>query len=479
MSAGMTMEAKKKTSYIAPSHDIKPRWTSISPQYENNSLATSERSHSENQIESGFGHSFSRIRVLSDETGSNQSDRAMNERSRSIPQIGDRTPVMQECPLALTSPRLCPFGGACHTCPPHIQAKLSVNQPDDKYEQEADGIAEKVMRMADPSQQQAIPVSSKSGDLVIQRECPECEDDEESLQRKGLSEQGIAVSNHSMDMPPIVHEVLRSPGQPLDSSTRAFMEPRFGHDFSRVRVHTDAKATKSAQTVNSLAYTFGNNVVFRAGLYTPNTMTGQRLLAHELTHVLQQYNGQSTSLQRQSEETEEDANQTITATTSAQTTAATTTATTTTATTAAPITVTVNGITYYNTRAGAEAAVPTHVSPRSCFVWRDGPTGHPWRVIPGTGCAHWVAHQRGISGPGCYDNYALRVSQVVAGLTSYNLPNARVGDIWTNIGGSHTGIVRGINTNSAGTVISVNVEHCSSGSGGVVTSTFTSGYFYR
>src|SRR5262249_51739086 len=82
--------------------------------------------------------------------------------------------------------------------------------------------------------------------------------------------------------------VLRSPGRPLDASTRAFIEPRFGHDFSQVRVHTDTRAAESARSVNALAYTVGRNVVFGAGQYAPQSYAGRRLIAHELTHVIQQ-----------------------------------------------------------------------------------------------------------------------------------------------------------------------------------------------
>lgn len=92
----------------------------------------------------------------------------------------------------------------------------------------------------------------------------------------------------SQDVPPIVHEVLRSSGQPLDASTRAFMEPRFGHDFSRVRVHTDARAAESAREVNALAYTVGRDVVFGKGQYALATGAGKQLLAHELVHTIQQ-----------------------------------------------------------------------------------------------------------------------------------------------------------------------------------------------
>jgi hypothetical protein len=85
-----------------------------------------------------------------------------------------------------------------------------------------------------------------------------------------------------------VKDVLNSPGQPLDSETRNFMEPRFGRDFSQVRVHTDAQAAKSAEAVNALAYTVGRDVVFGAGEYRPGSDSGRGLLAHELTHVEQQ-----------------------------------------------------------------------------------------------------------------------------------------------------------------------------------------------
>lgn len=142
--------------------------------------------------------------------------------------------------------------------------------------------------------------------------------------------------------------------------------------------------------------------------------------------------------------------------------------------------VTQNGITYYSTREEAEANVPAHVFPKNCFVWNDGPQGYPWRPIPGTGCAHWVAHELGIDGnPGCYVARAIRVTQVIDGKTRYNLADAQLGDIWTNTNRSHCGIVRRINRDQDGRRVSVSVEHCSSGQGGVVTGNFSSGYFYR
>lgn len=112
--------------------------------------------------------------------------------------------------------------------------------------------------------------------------CDECKNKQGVLQRKSSN------NSEMSEAPPIVHEVLNSSGQPLDESTRAFFEPRFQYDFSKVRVHTDSKAAQSARAVNALAYTVGRNVVFGAGLYTPGTSTRSRLLAHELTHVVQQ-----------------------------------------------------------------------------------------------------------------------------------------------------------------------------------------------
>lgn len=116
-------------------------------------------------------------------------------------------------------------------------------------------------------------------------ECAEC--GKKRLQRK--------VANHTEPeiVPPIVHEVLRSPGQPLDPTTRAFMEPRFGHDLSRVRVHAYEKAAESARAVNALAYTVGRDLVFGTGQYVPETNEGKKLLAHELAHALQQGQAQS------------------------------------------------------------------------------------------------------------------------------------------------------------------------------------------
>jgi hypothetical protein len=153
------------------------------------------------------------------------------------------------------------------------QAVTRLLQPHGGDEQGADQVAEQVMHMADP-----VPFAADN------------EDKEKSpLMRQQSGEPGANTATQSPDVPPIVHEVLNSgSGQPLDVVTRAFMESRFGHDFSQVRVYTDEQAAESARAVNALAYTVGSNIVFGEGEHALGTDEGRRLLAHELTHVLQQ-----------------------------------------------------------------------------------------------------------------------------------------------------------------------------------------------
>ncbi|MFL6858310.1 MAG: DUF4157 domain-containing protein [Allosphingosinicella sp.] len=119
------------------------------------------------------------------------------------------------------------------------------------------------------------------------RNCDGCDNLDRVLQRRPPSAGSVGLSD-SVQAPPIVHEVLRSSGQPLGKSERAFFEPRFGHDFSSVRVHSDAKAAASAQEVGAEAYTVGSNIVFAGGRWSG--AAGNDLLAHELAHVVQQAN---------------------------------------------------------------------------------------------------------------------------------------------------------------------------------------------
>ena len=182
-------------------------------------------------------------------------------------------------------------GGECIECSNKkkltqpLQTKLRIGKANDSYEQEADSLSEQIMRMPEPNlgrKQNGIIASP-----LVQRRA--------SRSTSGLDE-----------APPIVHEVLKSPGEPLHAATRAFFEPRFGHDFSHVRVHTGPQANESARAVNATAYTIGQNMVFDAGMYQPHSSRGSRLLAHELTHVAQQSTGVfSNGLQREAREGEE------------------------------------------------------------------------------------------------------------------------------------------------------------------------------
>ncbi len=117
-----------------------------------------------------------------------------------------------------------------------------------------------------------------------------------AISRKGAACQGVLLS--SLDAktgpdvaPGAVHDVLRAPGRPLDAETRAYFEPRFGRDFREIRVHDDAEAAQSASAIFASAFTVGSHVVFGDGRFSPTTPKGRRLLAHELTHVMQQDGG--------------------------------------------------------------------------------------------------------------------------------------------------------------------------------------------
>ena len=155
-----------------------------------------------------------------------------------------------------------------------IQPKLVVGEANDPLEHEADRVADQVMS--------GLAVSVADGPPQISRKCTDCEG-EEKLQKKPAQSQ-----TRVGEAPAIVHEALRSPGQPLDAATRAFMEPRFGHDFSKVRVYSGLHAEQSARDMNARAYTVGQHIVFAAGQFAPATEAGRHLLAHELTHVVQQ-----------------------------------------------------------------------------------------------------------------------------------------------------------------------------------------------
>ena len=125
------------------------------------------------------------------------------------------------------------------------------------------------VRKTDPT---ATPAVTPSRGGWLQRHAPE----------------SLPGGRSDSSVPPIARDILRSAGQPLDATTRSFMEPRFGHDFSHVRIHTGSKASESAEAVSAQAYTVGQQIVFGANKYAPESLAGRQLLAHELTHTVQQ-----------------------------------------------------------------------------------------------------------------------------------------------------------------------------------------------
>lgn len=163
-------------------------------------------------------------------------------------------------------------GGECSECAKKkdsLQRKPVVGPATDTYEQEADRLADQVL--ASPA-----PRAVSDGPTRIQR-----------YSRPDTGNTDTA--------PESVSRVLAGSGKPLAPALRQDMEQRFGHDFSRVRVHSDASAGQSAQELNALAYTVDHNIVFGAGKFNPDRREGRRLLAHELTHVVQQTGGGSAS----------------------------------------------------------------------------------------------------------------------------------------------------------------------------------------
>lgn len=169
-------------------------------------------------------------------------------------------------------------GGECEECRKRdeeersrtgrLQAKLALGAPGDLFEREADRIAERVAGGGFGTGGVSTGPAGPAGARPVLRKPADARDGGEA--------------------PAVVEEALRAPGRPLPPAVRGFMEPRIGHDFSRVRVHTDDLASRSARAVGALAYTVGSDVVFGEGRYAPDTGAGRNLLAHELVHVVQQ-----------------------------------------------------------------------------------------------------------------------------------------------------------------------------------------------
>jgi hypothetical protein len=169
-----------------------------------------------------------------------------------------------------------------------IQPKLVVGAVNDPLEHEADRVADQVMRMPDPD------VSIAAAPPQVSRKCAACEE-EETLQTK-LTPSANATA--TLDVGAAVRATERG-GEPLPGALRSYFEPRFGHDFGRVRIHADAMAAVSARALQARAYTIGSGIVFGDGQYAPGTREGRRLLAHELAHVAQQ--GQAPALAENAE----------------------------------------------------------------------------------------------------------------------------------------------------------------------------------
>ncbi|MGH8864097.1 MAG: eCIS core domain-containing protein, partial [Burkholderiales bacterium] len=180
-----------------------------------------------------------------------------------------------------------------------IQAKLKISEPGDVHEREADRVADEVMRMPEPGATQETAATEQLQAPKIQRLCTDCQEQAmramaEGEEEKKEEEQAVQMkeapgrSSAATSAAPAGLGNMTAGGQSLSDSTRAYFEPRFGHDFGHVRIHNDQSAAESAESVSAKAYTLGRDIVFGAGEFAPDTTEGRRLLTHELVHVVQQ-----------------------------------------------------------------------------------------------------------------------------------------------------------------------------------------------
>lgn len=189
-------------------------------------------------------------------------------------------------------------GGGCAS---RLQAKLTVGPAHDRFEQEADRVADRVMRM-EGAQAAEGEVSQRASGSAVRRLCDECEDEQRSRSAGGREGNRAAaepelvrlLSDGGRSEQPLDPrtadsiQAMRGGGRPLPAAERAFFEPRFGRDFGDVRIHDDASAARAAGAIGARAFTLGSDVAFAAGQYRPGSREGRHLLAHELTHVVQQ-----------------------------------------------------------------------------------------------------------------------------------------------------------------------------------------------
>jgi Domain of unknown function (DUF4157) len=331
------------------------------------------------------------------------------------------------------------------------QTKLHVSQPGDHYEREAERVASQVVSAsadhASAGTSHTVPsVHSANGvTLRLQRQLRGAQDDRADEPVGLVPDARDIFSTAELDHAQLSKQQKQTPAEiflKADSSTPAsvvpdgvaerisqtqggghaleprgceFMEGCFGADFSQVRVHANGESDQQCRNLGARAFTFGRDIYFARNEYRPETTAGRALLAHELTHVLQQEGGRlEASVQRACEEFTHGANAVTD--------------------------------TWCQTQQEAAALVTTACNDRDDFVYRDGPASHPWRRIPGFGCAHYVSHDRGIStGPAwanCRSDRSVTVGQVVQGRTQRPLAEAQVGDVWATNSLGHSGVVR-------------------------------------
>ena len=178
---------------------------------------------------------------------------------------------------------------------PVVQTTLKVGKPGDKYEREADAVADRVMRMDEKESLQMQPLDQEEEELQMKiRMQPEEEEEEIQMQIQRqpatTGEQILKNAGENAQITPVEKNIgaLRGNGPRLSPETRMFFEPRFNYRFDKVKVHTNALAADTATMLGARAFTVGNDIVFGHNQYNPHSMSGKKLLAHELTHVVQQ-----------------------------------------------------------------------------------------------------------------------------------------------------------------------------------------------
>jgi Domain of unknown function (DUF4157) len=201
----------------------------------------------------------------------------MNEAQHIAPEIDSISPVLEFSKENFESQK-----------PLLIQPKLSVGAADDPFEHEADAIADRVMRMPDSS--------------FIQRKCASCEHEEEQIHRKitpFIQKQGNGLEGGTASES-VTNQInsSRGEGNRMSENTLSFMESRFNTDFSGVKIHTDTNAVQMSRELNAQAFTVGSDIYFNEGKYSPESASGKHLLAHELTHTVQQGGGIERKIQR-------------------------------------------------------------------------------------------------------------------------------------------------------------------------------------